>query len=160
NIHAYVIVILGGMGSVFGSIIAGILLGESENLFTAFFPDPTRALAYTNAFGLLVLMIVLTLRPQGLFGRRHLRMEYGRVRGLHTYILLAVIVLALAHAPNLNPYWMHVAIIAMFYGILAASWSLLAGYAGLFSLGHMAFASIGGYTSGLLVKWYGIPIPV
>jgi branched-chain amino acid transport system permease protein len=59
NIHAYVIVILGGMGSVIGSILAGVVLGESENLFTAFFPDPTRALAYTNAFGVLVLMIVL-----------------------------------------------------------------------------------------------------
>ena len=82
------------------------------------------------------------------------------MRGLHTFILLAFIVLALAYAPHLNAYWMHVAIIAMFYGILAASWSLLAGYAGLFSLGHMAFASIGGYTSGLLVKWYGIPIPL
>jgi branched-chain amino acid transport system permease protein len=82
------------------------------------------------------------------------------VRGLHTYILLAVTVLALAYAPRLNSYWMHVAIIAMYYGILAASWSLLAGYAGLFSLGHMAFASIGGYTSGLLVQWYGIPIPL
>jgi branched-chain amino acid transport system permease protein len=75
NIHAYVIVILGGMGSVTGSIIAGILLGESENLFTAFFPDPTRAFAYTNAFGVLVLMVFLIFRPQGLFGRRHLRME-------------------------------------------------------------------------------------
>ena len=75
NIHAYVIVILGGMGSVSGSIIAGLLLGESENLFTAFFPDPTRAFAYTNAFGVLVLMIFLIFRPQGLFGRRHLRME-------------------------------------------------------------------------------------
>jgi branched-chain amino acid transport system permease protein len=75
NIHAYVIVILGGMGSVSGSIIAGILLGESENLFTAFFPDPTRAFAYTNAFGVLVLMVFLMFRPQGLFGRRHLRME-------------------------------------------------------------------------------------
>jgi branched-chain amino acid transport system permease protein len=75
NIHAYVIVILGGMGSVSGSILAGVLLGESENLFTAFFPDPTRALAYTNAFGVLVLMVVLIFRPQGLFGRRHLRME-------------------------------------------------------------------------------------
>jgi len=75
NIHAYVIVILGGMGSVLGSIVAGILLGESENLFTAFFPDPTRALAYTNAFGVLVLIVVLIFRPQGLFGRRHLRME-------------------------------------------------------------------------------------
>jgi branched-chain amino acid transport system permease protein len=75
NIQAYVIVILGGMGSVSGSIIAGILLGEAQNLFTAFFPDPTRAFAYTNAFGVLVLMVVLTFRPQGLFGRRHLRME-------------------------------------------------------------------------------------
>jgi branched-chain amino acid transport system permease protein len=75
NIHAYVIVILGGMGSVTGSIIAGLVLGESENLFTAFFPDPTRAFAYTNAFGVLVLMVFLIARPQGLFGRRHLRME-------------------------------------------------------------------------------------
>lgn len=75
NIQAYVIVILGGMGSVLGSILAGIVLGESEGLFTAFFPDPTRALAYTNAFGVLVLMIVLIFRPTGLFGRRHLRME-------------------------------------------------------------------------------------
>jgi branched-chain amino acid transport system permease protein len=82
------------------------------------------------------------------------------VRGLHIYILLAVIALALVYAPHLNAYWMHVAIIAMFYGILAASWSLLAGYVGLFSLGHMAFASIGGYTSALLVQWYAIPIPL
>ena len=75
NIQAYVIVILGGMGSVLGSILGGIVLGETEGLFTAFFPDPTRALAYTNAFGVLVLMIVLILRPTGLFGRRHVRME-------------------------------------------------------------------------------------
>lgn len=75
NIHAYVIVILGGMGSVTGSIIAGVMLGEAENLFTAYFPDPTRAFAYSNAFGVVILMIVLVFRPQGLFGRRHLRME-------------------------------------------------------------------------------------
>jgi branched-chain amino acid transport system permease protein len=36
NIHAFVIVILGGMGSVVGSILADILLGVTENLFTAF----------------------------------------------------------------------------------------------------------------------------
>jgi branched-chain amino acid transport system permease protein len=75
NIQAYVIVILGGMGSVLGGIIAGLVLGEAEGLFTAFFPDPTRALSYTNAFGVLVLMIVLIFRPTGLFGRRHVRME-------------------------------------------------------------------------------------
>jgi len=75
NIEAYVIVILGGMGSVAGSIVAGLMLGEGESLFTAFFPDPTRAFAYTNAFGVMVLMVVLIFRPTGLFGRRHLRME-------------------------------------------------------------------------------------
>jgi branched-chain amino acid transport system permease protein len=75
NIQAYVIVILGGMGSVLGSILGGLVLGESEGLFTAYFPDPTRALAYTNAFGVLVLMAVLVFRPTGLFGRRHVRME-------------------------------------------------------------------------------------
>src|SRR2546428_67716 len=67
---------------------------------------------------------------------------------------------ALANAGRLNPYWTHVAIIAMYYGILAASWSLLAGYVGLFSLSHMAFASIGGYTSALLIQWFRLPIPL
>ena len=42
------------------------------------------------------------------------------MRGLHIYVLLAAIALALVYAPHLNAYWMHVAIIAMFYGILAA----------------------------------------
>jgi branched-chain amino acid transport system permease protein len=82
------------------------------------------------------------------------------VRGLHVYVLLAAAALALAGAGRLSSYWMHVAIIAMYYGILASSWSLLAGYAGLFSLSHTAFASIGGYTSALLTRWLGIPIPL
>jgi len=81
------------------------------------------------------------------------------VRAPHIYILLALAGLALVFADQLNSYWMHVAIIAMYYGILSASWSLLAGSVGLFSLSHMAFAAIGAYTSALLIKWYGIPIP-
>lgn len=82
------------------------------------------------------------------------------MRGLHVYILLAAAALALGYAGRLNSYWMHVAIIAMYYGILASSWSLLAGYVGLFSLGHTAFASIGGYTSALLVQWLALPVPL
>jgi len=82
------------------------------------------------------------------------------VRGLPIAIVLAAAALALANAGRLNQYWTHVAIIAMYYGILAASWSLLAGYVGLFSLSHMAFASIGGYTSALLTQWFRLPIPL
>ena len=82
------------------------------------------------------------------------------MRHLHVYALIVIVALALFFAGDMNEYWMHVAVMAMIYSILTSSWSLLAGYAGLFSLGHMAFASIGGYTSALLVKWFGIPIPL
>ena len=80
------------------------------------------------------------------------------MRGLHVYLLAALAAVALLGAGHFNAYWLHVSIIAMYYGILAGSWSLLAGYVGLFSLSHTAFASIGGYTSALLVKWLGIPV--
>jgi branched-chain amino acid transport system permease protein len=82
------------------------------------------------------------------------------LRNLYVYILAAAALLALATANQFNAYWMHVAIIAMYYGILASSWSLLAGSVGLFSLSHMAFASIGAYTSALLVKWFAMSIPL
>lgn len=75
NIQSYVIVILGGMGSVAGSVLAGVTLGEAQALFTAFLPDVTRALSYSNAFSVFVLMVVLIFRPTGFFGRRHLRMD-------------------------------------------------------------------------------------
>jgi branched-chain amino acid transport system permease protein len=71
---------------------------------------------------------------------------------------LALLVLAF---PSLvNAYWLTVAILALFYAIVAASWALLAGYAGQFSFGHMAFVSLGAYTSGLLVMSFGVPIPL
>src|ERR1700735_3643646 len=69
-------------------------------------------------------------------------------------------VLALAFPFMVNAYWLSVGVLAMFYAIVAASWALLAGYAGQFSFGHMAFVSLGAYTSGLLVKWFDIPIPL
>jgi branched-chain amino acid transport system permease protein len=69
SVQAYVIVVLGGMGSVPGSIIGGILLGVVEGLGVGFYPDANRALAYSNAFGALLLIITLLVRPTGLFGR-------------------------------------------------------------------------------------------
>lgn len=57
-------------------------------------------------------------------------------------------------------YWLHVIIVAYFYAILASSWSLLAGYAGQFSFGHMAFMAIGAYTSGVLGRFLDLaPLP-
>jgi branched-chain amino acid transport system permease protein len=75
GVQAFIIIVLGGMGSVGGSIIGGILLGIVQALGVGFLPDPNRALAYTQAFGALLLILVLLVRPTGLFGRAHMRLE-------------------------------------------------------------------------------------
>jgi len=60
----------------------------------------------------------------------------------------------------LGSYPLHVLVVALYYVVLASSWNLLAGYTGLFSLAHHAFAGLGGYTSGLLAAHAGLPIPL
>lgn len=57
-------------------------------------------------------------------------------------------------------YWLHVFAMAYFYGLLAATWSFLDGYAGQFSFGNIALVVIAGYTTGLLGKYTGLPLPV
>jgi branched-chain amino acid transport system permease protein len=70
--RSYVIVVLGGMGSIPGSILGGLLIGLVESLGAGYFPDPSRGLVYKNVFGLAVFVLVLLLRPRGLFGRKEL----------------------------------------------------------------------------------------
>ncbi|MFQ5774891.1 MAG: branched-chain amino acid ABC transporter permease [Kiloniellaceae bacterium] len=72
-IKAYVIVVLGGLGSVPGAILGALILGQVENLATVLIPDTTRALAYKDAYGLVLLVLVLVFRPHGLFGEKSRR---------------------------------------------------------------------------------------
>jgi len=51
------------------------MIGVSESMFVALFPDPSRSLTYAQAFSLVILMVVLLVRPTGLFGRTHVAME-------------------------------------------------------------------------------------
>ncbi len=67
---SFVIIVLGGMGSVPGALVGGLIIGVVESLGTGCFPDPARALAYRDAFGLIIFAIILLVRPQGLFGRK------------------------------------------------------------------------------------------
>jgi branched-chain amino acid transport system permease protein len=69
-VKAFVIIVLGGLGSIKGSLLGALILGEIESLGSVFFPDPDRAMAYKDAYGLLILMCVLLLKPSGLFGER------------------------------------------------------------------------------------------
>src|SRR5215212_8576462 len=64
-IKSYVIVVLGGMGSVPGSVLASLILGVLES-----FGGVYLSYQYRDTFGLVILILVLLLRPQGLFGER------------------------------------------------------------------------------------------
>lgn len=52
------------------------------------------------------------------------------------------------------PYIMHLLIAGFFYATLASSWSMLAGYAGQFSFGHMGFMGVGAYTTALFNHYF------
>lgn len=65
TLKAFVITVLGGMGSIFGSLMGGLLLGAVEALGSTFI-----SVAYRDVFGFIVLILVLLLKPNGLFGER------------------------------------------------------------------------------------------
>jgi branched-chain amino acid transport system permease protein len=69
-IRSYIIIVLGGMGSIPGSIVGAIIIGLVESYGAGYFPDPSRALNYQTAYGLVIFALVLLIRPQGLFGRK------------------------------------------------------------------------------------------
>jgi branched-chain amino acid transport system permease protein len=64
-IKSYVIVVLGGMGSIWGAMLASLILGVSEAFFSVYI-----SYDYRDAFGLIILVLVLLFRPQGLFGEK------------------------------------------------------------------------------------------
>lgn len=67
--RSYVIVVLGGLGSVPGALLGGIIVGIVEAMGAGCHPDPSRGAAYKEAFALVIFALVLLLKPTGLFGR-------------------------------------------------------------------------------------------
>ena len=67
--RSFVIIVLGGMGSLPGAFIGGLMVGLFEAAGTGCIPDPTRAASYIPAYGMIVLTLVLLLKPTGLFGK-------------------------------------------------------------------------------------------
>jgi len=68
SLRSFIIVVLGGMGSIKGAILGGIIIGLVESMGAAFVPDMSRALAYRELYGLMIFVLVLLFRPRGLFG--------------------------------------------------------------------------------------------
>ncbi|MBN1994438.1 MAG: branched-chain amino acid ABC transporter permease [Anaerolineae bacterium] len=67
--RSFVVIVLGGMGSLPGAMVGGLIIGVVESLGVGCFPDVSRALAYQQVFGMIIFAIVLLLKPTGLFGR-------------------------------------------------------------------------------------------
>ena len=83
------------------------------------------------------------------------RIDQGIGRRRLGYIVLGLIILFFLWFPNdtsQSNYAKTVFISGFFYAIMSSSWALLAGIAGQFSFGHMAFMGIGAYVAGLIAR--------
>ncbi len=65
TLKALIVVVLAGLGSMFGTFVGGLFLGVAEAASAAAFGGP-----YREVVGLVIFFVVLVVRPQGLFGAR------------------------------------------------------------------------------------------
>ena len=63
-IVVFAVVVIGGMGSILGSIVTGYSLGVIEGLTRYFYPEASNTILFV------LMALVLAVRPNGLFGRR------------------------------------------------------------------------------------------
>ena len=159
-VEAFVVTVVGGMGSLIGAFVAAVLIGELHAFGIVAFPEVTLVLVF------LFMAIVLVLRPWGLFGKPELLAGHQAVapapmRPLprHGIGIAAVIALLLVAAPLLlGPYAVAVLTEVVIFALFAASLHLLTGVGGIVSFGHAAYFGLGAYGAALAVRWFAVPI--
>lgn len=165
TISGFIAVAIGGMGSFAGSIVGGLLLGIAEQ-FAAFYVSSL----FANTLALLLLLIVLILRPSGLFAsgparrsdvrddaRIHRPVVRLRGRAAIGFAVALVAVLALLPFLPLPGGLLASLVIALILFIAVLGLDVLMGYAGQVSLGHAGFMAVGGYAAAILATSYDWP---
>lgn len=160
-LYALIVVVVGGPGSVFGTLLGGLLIGIIDSLGKAFFPDLAMFTLY------LVLIVTLLLKPTGLCGRSQIFESAGppplsipsynpknRILKYTTYPILIFIFIILP--PFLPMYLQSMATKILIFSIFALSLNLLWGYSGLISLGHATYFGVGAYASTIMIVHLGI----
>lgn len=149
---------LGGLGSLPGAVVGGILLGIAEAFGVYWWGDSARPLV---TFG--VLLLVLWIRPAGLFGKRSAIARepltgtfFARAQAITLkpwqVALLVVAALSLATPWVGNNYTLQIATQVVTFSLMALSLTLIGGSAGQISLGQAGPVAIGAYTAALLTK--------
>lgn len=77
--RSFVIVVLGGLGSIPGAFLGGVIVGLVEAAGTGCIPDAQKAASYIPAYGMIVLTLTLLLRPTGLLGRKFASGTHGKM---------------------------------------------------------------------------------
>ncbi|WMS41890.1 ABC transporter permease [Acuticoccus sp. MNP-M23] len=170
--------LLGGLSSIPGAIVGGLLLGVFESLASGYVGE-----GYRDIIAFSILLLVISFRPHGLFGKKSLDAlggATGASGGIPTTsivasmagstgrtkwrlfeaplpVLLAVLAL-FAFLPLVtgSNYILQVGVQAAVYAVLAVSLTLLTGAAGVVSIGHAAFFGVGAYVAALSTVNLGI----
>lgn len=170
---AFVVVVVGGMGSVPGAFLAALLIAEIKALCIAFGQISLAGYSFslsrlTLVVEFLVMAAVLIWRPWGLLGKptavsrnaadieAPLRPAPRLLRILAWLLLgmLLLVPLVALRMPFLNVLMIDILIAVLF----AASLHFIMGPAGMHSFGHAAYFGLGAYGAALLFKLAALPM--
>ena len=170
---AFVVVVVGGMGSVTGAFLAALLVSEIKAIciwlgLVQIFGIDISFSKLTLVAEFIVMAIVLVVRPWGLLGKPQ---AASRTLGQSELPLrpgnqlfkaaMAVLLLALVVLPSVtrdSPYVMVLVIDLMIAALFATSLHFIMGPAGMHSFGHAAYFGLGAYAAALLVRKLGVPM--
>ncbi len=170
---AFVVVVVGGMGSIPGAYAAALLIAELKAIciWLGLVEIAGVAVSFsklTLVVEFVVMAVVLVLRPWGLFGRpqtpsRHaakaeepLKLP-GLLSGYATVAFIGLLVLM----PSLtakSPYLTVLMIDLMVAALFAVSLHFIMGPAGMHSFGHAAYFGLGAYAAALFVRKINMPM--
>jgi branched-chain amino acid transport system permease protein len=160
-VDVFVVVVIGGLGSIFGAFVAAVLVSELNAFGILIFPRISIILVF------LVMAVVLIVRPWGLFGRQEAPAR--RTPGLavnpwrpfaskERIAVAATFVLAAALPLVGGDYALTVGAEIAIFVIFAASLHFLMSAGGLASFGHAAYFGLGAYGVAFLAKLAGLPM--
>ncbi len=159
--EAFVVTVIGGMGSIGGAFLAALLIGQLQAFGVLIFPKITLVLVF------LLMALVLVVKPWGLLGRPEAAPPSAMPEGIASpgrfcvfeKLLVALALLVAAMLPLFgDAYAVKVATEVLIFALAAFSLNFLVGNGGIVSFGHAAYFGLGAYASGLLVTKLGMPM--